>query len=212
MATPKKSTFVAAAPKPEQGVEATPIFESASFEHDASVDLAPHLEEPPSIVEPTPVAPPLDVEAAVGTPFKDVAKLIEGPLASVAEAQGKVRSLVETGITETHSKYSQIKSAADEAAHAIETSYATVKNGAVQFNVRALETLSETANANFAFFKSVFGVKSPSDYVALQSEFARKQIEIITAHTKALSELAQKLAVETVEPIKAQVAKTFNLH
>jgi phasin len=118
--------------------------------------------------------------------------------------------MVVTGLAETHTKYEQMKSAAGEAAQALETSYATVKNGAVQFNVKALEAMTDTANANFAFFKSVFAVKSPSDYVTLQTEFARKQIEMLTAQTKAFGELAQKVAVDTVEPIKAQVAKTFS--
>jgi phasin len=136
---------------------------------------------------------------------------MEAPLASITEAQGKVRSLVETGLAQTQSKYSQMKSAADEAAHALETSYATIKNGAVELNVKSLEALRATADANFAFFKSVFAVKSPSDYVMLHSEFTRKQIEMMTAHTKAFGELAQKVVVDTVEPIKAQVAKTFHI-
>ena len=47
--------------------------------------------------------------------------------------------------------------------------------------------------------------------MALHSEFARKQIETMSGQTKAFGELAQKVATESVEPIKAQVAKTFNI-
>ncbi len=131
---------------------------------------------------------------------------------SLSEAQVKVREMVETGLSDTHSKFEKMRSAADHAAQALEASYATVKHGAVQFHVKALEALSESANANFDFFKSVFAVKSPSEYVTLQTEFARKQIELTTAQSKAFGELAQKVAVETVAPIKAQVAKTFNVN
>ena len=221
-------------------VEPAPVFEPApSFEAAPVTDEAP-LEEYVPVVEPAPVSepahvkeaapvmedtpyteyapatesvpvPPLKAEVEVPAPFAHVAKIMEAPMASMTEAQGKVRSMVETGLTETHSRLSQMKSAADEAAHAFETSYATIKNGAVQINVKALEALTATAEANFAFFKSVFAVKSPSDYVMLHSEFARKQIEMMTAHTKAFGELAQKVATETVEPIKAQVAKTFHI-
>ena len=40
---------------------------------------------------------------------------------------------------------------------------------------------------------------------------ARKQYEVLTAQSKDLSEFAQKVAAETVEPIKANAAKTFKL-
>jgi phasin len=222
-------------PALETGIEAAPFTETAF-----PVDPAPAIEAAP-FVEPAPVAEAVHVIEAVSAPFVEearasvaetaqvvetvsaaaaevaakpfaaVSKILEAPIASLTEAQGKVRELVETGLSETQSKYTKLKSAADEAAQAIETSYATVKNGAVQFNVKALEALTDSANANFDFFKSVFAVKSPSDYVTLQTEFARKQIEMMTAQTKAFGELAQKVAAETVQPIKAQVAKTFNI-
>ena len=42
-------------------------------------------------------------------------------------------------------------------------------------------------------------------------EFARKQIDAITGQTKEIGALAQKVATETAEPIKEQVAKTFKI-
>jgi phasin len=112
---------------------------------------------------------------------------------------------------ETRAKLSQLKSAAGEAASAIESSYATVKNGAIEFNTKAVEAFKATAEANFEFVKSVIGAKTPSEYVTLHSEFARKQFEALQTQTKSFGELAQKIATDSVEPIKAQVAKTFNL-
>jgi phasin len=205
---PEWTPAIASTPEVETPtvLETLPVVEAVPAASVVEVTTAPAAEIAP-VVE----AASVSTTESAAHPFAAVSKILEAPIASLTQAQGKVRDLVETSLSDTHSKYTQLKSAADEAAQALETSYATVKNGAVQFNVKAIEALSDTAHANFDFFKSVLSVKSPSDYVALQTEFARKQIELATAQTKAFGELAKKVATETVEPIKAQVAKTFNI-
>lgn len=144
------------------------------------------------------------------TQMMDFSKIAEAPLASFTEAQNKARSAAEAGLNESRAKYSQFKAAADEAVGAFETSCASVKNGALEFNTKTLEAMKEAADASFDFAKSMFSVKSPSELVALQSEFARKHFEAMQQRSKAFGELAQKVATDSVEPIKAQVAKTFN--
>lgn len=141
----------------------------------------------------------------------ELGKMFEAPVKSMTEAQAKVREFIEKGISQTRANLTKAKSAADEASSALEASFATAKSGVVEINVKALEALRASADANFDFAKSVLGVKSVSDYVTLHSEFARKQIETLTGQTKEFATLAQKVATESVEPIKAQVAKTFKV-
>ena len=43
----------------------------------------------------------------------------------------------------------------------------------------------------------------------LWTAHARKQFETLTANTKELAELSQRVATETVEPIKANATKLF---
>ncbi len=159
-------------------------------------DAAPFVETAPS-------AP------AIAASLADTAKMFEAPAASVADAQEKVRAMLEKGLTETRATYSKAKSAADEASNAMETSFANAKSGIVEMNVKALAALRASADANFDFLKSIFHVKSAADFVTLQTEFTRKQIEMLTGQTKELGALAQKVAIDTVEPLKAQAAKTF---
>ena len=52
-------------------------------------------------------------------------------------------------------------------------------------------------------------MKSPSEAVELWTSHARKQLETFTAQAKELTELGQKIASETVEPIKANAAKFY---
>ena len=137
--------------------------------------------------------------------------MFEAPAKTLSEVQGKVRSMLEKGISETRGAYTKAKSAADEANGALEASFVTAKTGAAEINVKVLEALRASADANFDFVKSILGVKSIGDYVTLHSEFARKQIETLTGQTKEIATLAQKVATDSAEPIKTQVAKTFKI-
>ena len=69
--------------------------------------------------------------------------------------------------------------------------------------------MKAAASANLDFAQELVGVKSPSEAMELWTSHARKQFEAFTAHTKELAELAQKVATETAEPIKASASKLF---
>lgn len=176
----------------------------------APVEIAAVEAAPAKVVAaPVETAPAPVVVAAAPKPAAEVAKIFEAPAASLTEMHGKVRSMIEKGLAESRTGYAKAKSVADETAVAVEASFATAKTGALEINAKAFEAMRATAEANFDFAKSVIAAKSLSDVVALQGEFARKQIEWLTGQTKEIGALAQKVANDSVEPIKAQVAKTF---
>jgi len=140
--------------------------------------------------------------------FEKAAEAIAAP---ATEMQANVRKAVEKGVADTRAAYAKAKAAAEEATSAFEASYSTAAKGLVEFNGKALEALRVNAEANFAFLKSVIGAKSVSEFVALQGEHARKQVETIGAQAKEITALAQKVATESAEPIKSQVARTLKL-
>ena len=55
-------------------------------------------------------------------------------------------------------------------------------------------------NAAFDFVQKMSGVKSPSVFVELWTEHARKQVETLTEQSKQLAALAQKAMRTTAEP------------
>ena len=55
----------------------------------------------------------------------------------------------------------------------------------------------------------LFGVKTPAAAMELWTSHAKKQYETLTAQAKELAELGQKVATETVEPIKASASKLY---
>jgi phasin len=138
-------------------------------------------------------------------------KTVEAASAPIAEVQEKVRKAVEKSVADTRAAYAKAKAAAEEATGALEASCSTAAKGIVEFNTKAIDALRANAEANFDFLKSVISAKSLSEFVALQGEHVRKQAEAITAQAKEMSALSQKVATESAEPIKSQVAKTFKL-
>jgi phasin len=148
---------------------------------------------------------------AIAAPLAEFSKAFEAPVASLTELQGNLRSVVEKGLSEARDVCAKAKTVADDAANAVESSYTVARAGAIAINAKALEALRANVNANLDFFKSAFAVKNVADYVTLQSEFARKQIDALTGQTKEIGALAQKVATETAEPIKEQVAKSFKI-
>ena len=78
-------------------------------------------------------------------------------------------------------------------------------------NAKTLESLTSNVEANFDFVKSAFAVGAFADYVALQGEFVRGRLDAVADQAGALGELARKATVDSLEPLKAQVAKTFKI-
>jgi len=159
-------------------------------------------------IEKTTSSSPASAEALAES---KIAKTVEAVSAPVAEVQESVRKAVEKSVADTRAAYAKAKAAAEEATGALESSYSTAAKGIVEFNTKALEALRVNAEANFDFIKSIISVKSVSEFVTLQSEHASKQAEAISAQAKDFAALAQKVATESAERIKSQVAKTLKL-
>ena len=97
------------------------------------------------------------------------------------------------------------------ASNAFELSFAAAKDGVVAFNAKALAAVRANTEANLDFVKASLTAKSVSDFVALQSEFARKQTDAVVVQFQELAELAKNTVVETLQPIKDQVTKSFKI-
>jgi phasin len=129
----------------------------------------------------------------------------------VAGMQQSVRAALEKGVADSRAVFVKAKGSADEAANALELSFAAAKDGVVAINAKALEALRANAEANFDFMKASLTVKSLSDLVALQSEFARKQVDAMTGQAKDIGALTQKTMASAIEPLKDQMAKSFKI-
>jgi phasin len=125
------------------------------------------------------------------------------------EVPEQMRAFAEKGVSQARDSYAKFKDAAETHNGTIEAVFTTASKGASQYSAKLMEIMKSSSTANLDFAQQLFSVKSPSEAMELWTSHAKKQFETFTATTKELAELSQKVAAETVEPIKASASKLF---
>jgi phasin len=125
------------------------------------------------------------------------------------EVPAAFREFAEKSVSQAKDTYERMKSAAEEATDVLEGTYATATKGVSDYGLKVIEAVRANTNATFDFCTDVVKVKSYSELVELSTSHARKQFEAMTAQTKDLAALAQKVMTETAEPVKDSVSKVF---
>lgn len=125
------------------------------------------------------------------------------------EVPGAFREFAEKGVTQARETYDRFKEAADETNGAIEAVYSAAAKGANAYNAKLLDIAKTNTNAWFDLATALIGVTSLAQATELVSAHSKTQFETLTAQSKELAELGQKVAAETVEPIKASTSKVF---
>jgi len=97
-----------------------------------------------------------------------------------------------------------------EATDLMRNSYAKAIAGGQVYNSKLLEFAQTNSKVAFDFAQKLIAIKSPSEFIELSTEHARKQFEVLTEQTKELTALAQQVTTATAEPLKAGVTKAFN--
>ena len=120
------------------------------------------------------------------------------------------REIAEKGITQAKENYEKIKSATEEATDMLESTYATASKGASGYGLKLIETAKANSNAAFDLYGELLTAKSYSKVVELYTAYMRSQFETVSAQAKELADHAQKVAIETVEPIKESITSTFS--
>jgi phasin len=123
------------------------------------------------------------------------------------EVPEQVRAFAEKGVSQARDNYAKFKDAAETHNSTIEAVFSAYSTGAKQYSAKLMDMIKASTSANLDFAQELVAVKSPSEAMELWTAHARKQFEAFTAQSKELAELAQKVATETAEPIKASVSK-----
>ena len=123
------------------------------------------------------------------------------------EVPEQVRAFAEKGVSQARDNYAKFKDAAETHNGTVEAVFSVFSSGAKEYSAKLMELMKDTTSANLDFAQALIAVKTPSEAIELWTAHARKQYETFTARAKELAELAQKVATETAEPIKASVSK-----
>ena len=125
------------------------------------------------------------------------------------EVPEQMRAFAEKGVSQARDNYAKFKDAAETHNGTIEAVFTIASKGASEYSAKLMEIVKANTTANLDFAQELLGIKSPSEAMGLWTSHTRKQLETLTAQTKELAELGQKVATETAEPIKASASKLF---
>jgi len=112
------------------------------------------------------------------------------------EVPAAFRELADNGVAQARDTYEKAKAVTEKATDQLKDAYTTVAKGATDYNLKVIEIAR--ANTNIAVDNAfeLLSVKSLTDFVELSTKHAHKQFEAMTAQTKELTELAQKVATQ----------------
>ena len=125
------------------------------------------------------------------------------------EVPEQMRAFAEKGVSQARDSYAKFKDIAESHNSTIEAVFANAGKGASEYSAKLMEILKANTTSNLDFAQELLGVKSPSEAMELWTSHAKKQFEAFTGYSKELTELTQKIATETAEPIKASASKLF---
>jgi phasin len=125
------------------------------------------------------------------------------------EIPAAFREMAEKSVSQARDAYGKLKTAAEETTGLVEETFENARDGAIAFSVKAIDAAKSNSNASFALVRDLFGAKTMSEVVELQSAFARKQFEAMTEQMKELQALGEKYVTTTTRPVTAKVEKTM---
>ena len=120
-----------------------------------------------------------------------------------------IREMADKGTAQAKASYDKMSAATAEASTVMQNAGATAAQGFKDSNAKVIEFARANSNAAFDYASKLLGVKSPSEFIEVSTEQARKQFEVLSEQTKELTALSQKVMLETAEPLKAGAAKAF---
>ena len=134
----------------------------------------------------------------------------EMPKFGLAEMPASMHEMADKGIAQTKDNFRNAKAATEEAAHVFQQTFTVAAKGATDYNLKVFEIARFNTNAAFDYARELLGVKSLSEFVELSSARSRQQFETMTAQSKELATLAQRVSVETAGPLKAGISGALN--
>lgn len=126
------------------------------------------------------------------------------------EMPSAFREAAEKSIAMAKENYEKVKSAAEEATDVMEETYSVASKGCSGYGLKVIETARTNSNAAFDLMAGLLTAKSYAEFVELSTAYWRKQFDVSIAQAKDLTEEAQKVATDTVEPIKESFTSAFN--
>jgi len=72
------------------------------------------------------------------------------------------------------------------------------------------DLMTANVNATLEYAQRLANVRSPTEFIELSNNHARKHLELIMTHTAALAALSRSLTTTNAEQMTASIARVFS--
>lgn len=130
------------------------------------------------------------------------AETIEFPTFDAEKATDQFRAFAEKGVEQSKEVYAKMKTGAEEAQKAMETTFETAKSAGSDFSMKSIAVARTNAEAGFAHLEALVAARTLSELIELQTSFVRKSVEMAVEQAKDLQAASTKASEEMSKPFK----------
>ncbi len=128
---------------------------------------------------------------------------------TAAEMPAEVTEFAQKSVDQAQAAFEKASDLAHSNMQYFDAAAGAFKARAADIQLKAMEIAQINMNSAFTFVRKAFAVKDPTEFVALNQEFARDQFAAFSRQASELNELTVLLTQETVKPVQEGVIKSF---
>jgi hypothetical protein len=128
---------------------------------------------------------------------------------AAVEVPAEVADFAQKSVDQAQAAFDKASDLAHSNMQYFDAAAGAFKARAADIQLKAMEIAQINMNSAFTFVRKAFAVKDPTEYAALQQDFARDQFAAFSRQASELNELGVLLAQETVKPVQDGVLKSF---
>jgi hypothetical protein len=101
---------------------------------------------------------------------------------------------------ELKGRFEKTGTTGEETTRRFGNTYLGAARATIEFHQKALAIAQANVDAAFDCARELVGVTSPSEFIEVSTKHTRQQLQVMTQQTRELAELAQRAAIESMEP------------
>lgn len=137
------------------------------------------------------------------------AETVEFPTFDAEKATDQFRAFAEKGVEQSKEAYAKMKTGAETAQKALETSFENAKSVAGEMSLKSIAAARANAEAGFSHLEALVGARSLSEVIELQTAYLRKSVETAVEQAKDFQSVSTKAADELSRPVKDAFEKAM---
>jgi phasin len=129
------------------------------------------------------------------------------PMIDPSKATDQFRAVAEKSAEQSKEALAKFQSSAEDTQKVLKSTFETARSMGNELSLKTIAALRANAEAGFSHLEALVAVKSPSEFVELQTAFLRKQVERTLEQAKEFQAVTTKAAEDASKPIKDLVEK-----